>query len=303
MALPAESMRRRDEPPRARLRPDVRARAGLPAASASRAPRRRHHLGVLPSVPSPEGMARVPRPRRRPVPRRHREEPRRGRAPVPARADDGGLRGDGRASAAFDRADQARACRRGPERTQPAARQGDPGRRPGVSLVRADRRRCVASAVFRQFPHDARRRAGADGGGTGTRRAARQGVDVSEELLPAERKVLEAVGDRPLDFRAMWAVSNLFRSATAVRRHMEATVLAADQISWTSFVGLWVLWVWGELGANAFAEAVGISKPTATGVLKTLEGRGWATRRPDPADGRSVIVTLTSSGRATIEQL
>jgi DNA-binding MarR family transcriptional regulator len=126
---------------------------------------------------------------------------------------------------------------------------------------------------------------------------------VSEELLPAERKVLEVVGDRPLDFRAMWAVSNLFRSATAVRRHMEATVLAADQISWTSFVGLWVLWVWGELGANAFAEAVGISKPTATGVLKTLQARGWTTRRPDPADGRSVIVTLTPSGRATIEQL
>ena len=126
---------------------------------------------------------------------------------------------------------------------------------------------------------------------------------MSDELLPAERKVVEHLGDRPLDFRAMWAVSNLFRSATAVRRHMEATVLAPDQVSWTSFVGLWVLWVWGELGANAFAEAVGISKPTATGVLKTLESRGWAVRRADPADGRSVLVTLTPAGRRKIEQL
>ena len=122
-------------------------------------------------------------------------------------------------------------------------------------------------------------------------------------LLPAERKVLEALGDRPFDFRAMWAVSNLFRSAAAVRRHMEATVLAADQVSWTSFVGLWVLWVWGELGANAFAENVGISKPTASGVLQTLEGRGWVARRKDPADGRSVLVSLTPSGRAEIEHL
>ena len=35
--------------------------------------------------------------------------------------------------------------------------------------------------------------------------------------------------------------------AAAVRRHMEAKVLATEHVSWTSFVGLWVLWVWGEL--------------------------------------------------------
>ena len=126
---------------------------------------------------------------------------------------------------------------------------------------------------------------------------------MSDDLLPAERKVIEALGDRPLDFRAMWAISNLFRSAAAVRRHMEAKVLATERISWTAFVALWVLWVWGELGANAFAEAVGISKPTATGVLRTLDARGWITRRADPDDGRSVLVSLTPAGRRTIEQL
>jgi DNA-binding MarR family transcriptional regulator len=101
----------------------------------------------------------------------------------------------------------------------------------------------------------------------------------------------------------MWAISNLFRSAAAVRRHMEAKVLGNERVSWTSFVGLWVLWVWGELGANAFAEAVGISRPTATGVLRTLERRGWLARRPDPDDRRSVLVSLTPAGRATIEDL
>jgi DNA-binding MarR family transcriptional regulator len=126
---------------------------------------------------------------------------------------------------------------------------------------------------------------------------------VTDDLLPAERKVLAALSDRPLDFRAMWAISNLFRSAAAVRRHMEAKVLATERVSWTSFVGLWVLWVWGELGANAFADAVGISRPTATGVLRTLDTRGWITRRPDPNDGRSVLVSLTPAGRRTIEHL
>ena len=125
----------------------------------------------------------------------------------------------------------------------------------------------------------------------------------ADDLLPAERKVLETLGDRPLDFRAMWAISNLFRSAAAVRRHMEANVLATERISWTAFVALWVLWVWGELGANAFADAVGISRPTATGVLRTLDARGWIARRPDPNDGRSVLVSLTPDGRTTIEHL
>lgn len=122
-------------------------------------------------------------------------------------------------------------------------------------------------------------------------------------LLPAERKVLDALGDLPLDFRAMWAVSNLFRSSAAIRRHMEARVLASDRLSWTSFVGLWVLWVWGEMEAREFAAAVGISRPTATGVMATLQSRGLVSRRKDPKDGRIVVVTLTRAGRSVIETL
>jgi DNA-binding MarR family transcriptional regulator len=122
-------------------------------------------------------------------------------------------------------------------------------------------------------------------------------------LLPAERKVRDELGHLQLDFRAMWAISNLFRSSAAIRRHMEAKVLAPDRLSWTSFVGLWVLWVWGEMEAREFAAAVGISRPTATGVMGTLESRGFVARRRDPKDGRMVIVSLTPTGRDTIEVL
>ena len=121
--------------------------------------------------------------------------------------------------------------------------------------------------------------------------------------LPAERRIREELGHLPLDFRAMAAVSNLFRASTAIRRHMEANVLAPDRLSWTSFVGLWVLWVWGELEAHAFADEVGISRPTATGVLRTLEGRGWVARARDPRDGRTVLVSLTADGREKIGEL
>lgn len=125
----------------------------------------------------------------------------------------------------------------------------------------------------------------------------------ADGMLPAERKVRDELGHLPLDFRAMWAISNLFRSSAAIRRHMEAKVLAPDRLSWTSFVGLWVLWVWGEMEAREFAAAVGISRPTATGVMRTLESRGYASRRKDRRDGRMVIVELTPAGRRTIEAL
>jgi DNA-binding MarR family transcriptional regulator len=128
-------------------------------------------------------------------------------------------------------------------------------------------------------------------------------ADRGDDLLPAERRVLATLGHLSLDFRAMWAVSNVFRSSAAIRRHMEARVLAADRLSWTAFTGLWVLWIWGEMETRDFAAAVGISRPTATGVVTTLEGRGYVRRRKDERDGRMVLVSLTRTGRRKIEEL
>lgn len=124
-----------------------------------------------------------------------------------------------------------------------------------------------------------------------------------DALLPAERKILEELGHLPLDFRAMWAISNVFRSSTALRRRLESTVLADDHLSWTAFTALWVLWIWGEMESREFAAAVGISRPTATGVLSTLQRRRYVRRRRASEDGRIVLVSLTPSGRRTIEAL
>ena len=125
----------------------------------------------------------------------------------------------------------------------------------------------------------------------------------ADGLLPAERKIVEELGHLPLDFRAMWAISNVFRSGAALRRHLESTVLAADRLSWTAFTALWVLWIWGEMEARDFAAAVGISRPTATGVLSTLHRRRFVKRRKGSKDGRVVLVSLTPSGRKKIEAL
>lgn len=125
----------------------------------------------------------------------------------------------------------------------------------------------------------------------------------AESFLPAERKILEELGHLPLDFRAMWAISNVFRSGAALRRHLESTVLADDRLSWTAFTALWVLWIWGEMEARDFAAAVGISRPTASGVLSTLQGRRYVRRRKGSVDGRVVLVSLTPSGHRKIQEL
>jgi MarR family transcriptional regulator, organic hydroperoxide resistance regulator len=125
----------------------------------------------------------------------------------------------------------------------------------------------------------------------------------ADGLLPAERKIVEELGHFPLDFRAMWAISNVFRSGAVLRRHLESTVLADDRLSWTAFTALWVLWIWGEMEARDFASAVGISRPTASGVLSTLQRRRFVKRRKGSKDGRVVLVSLTPGGRRKIEAL
>ena len=68
----------------------------------------------------------------------------------------------GGAAAAVDRAVPPRAGRASPTstRTTSALADGDPGGRPGLPVVRADRRRGVAAPVLRELPHDGGRRAG-----------------------------------------------------------------------------------------------------------------------------------------------
>jgi len=126
---------------------------------------------------------------------------------------------------------------------------------------------------------------------------------LGRELPDVEREVLDRTTHLDLDQRAMAVVSNVFRASTAIRRHMEGHVLAESGLSWTAFVALWCLWIWGEMESRDLAAAVGITKPTATGVVTTLERRGLAARRRSPDDGRMVRVALTRKGRAAIEGL
>lgn len=122
-------------------------------------------------------------------------------------------------------------------------------------------------------------------------------------LAETERQVDARLGQLDLDYSAMAVASNLFRAASAVRNHFERTVLSQNNLSWTAFVVLWVTWIWEPIETRQIALEGGFSKATLTGVLSTLEGRGWLTRERSKSDGRLVNVALTPAGRALMAKL
>jgi MarR family transcriptional regulator, organic hydroperoxide resistance regulator len=122
-------------------------------------------------------------------------------------------------------------------------------------------------------------------------------------LAETETAVTERLGGLPLDFAAMAAVSNLYRAVNSIRNHLEQSVLRPANLTWTAFVVLWVVWIWGEMESRHVAAEAGVSKGTLTGVARTLESRGLLARRTHPGDGRMVLLRLTPAGTRLMTHL
>ena len=56
----------------------------------------------------------------------------------------------------------------------------------------------------------------------------------------------------------------------------------------------------GDLSMGRLAAFERMQPPSMTRIVNGLEERGYLTRRPDPADGRQSLVTLTEPGRAVL---
>lgn len=127
--------------------------------------------------------------------------------------------------------------------------------------------------------------------------------DHDERLLDAERDIRARLGDQPLDFASMQAISNIYRAAAAVRRRAERDVLNDAGLSWGGFTILWVLWVWGEMETASLAAECDLAKGTLTGMLSTLEKQDLVRRERVAADRRRVIAALTPAGIELISEL
>lgn len=118
-----------------------------------------------------------------------------------------------------------------------------------------------------------------------------------------EKAVQAKLGDTPVRHERMAAVANLYRAAAAVRQHFENSVLRGIELTWTSFVVLWVVWIGGERETRQVAEEAGISKGTLTGVARTLQSRGLLERKDHPTDGRLALLALTPEGERLIARV
>lgn len=58
------------------------------------------------------------------------------------------------------------------------------------------------------------------------------------------------------------------------------------------------LFIRSPLQMNELAECIGRKKNTVTGIVGTLEERGYCRRDPDPHDARAQLVVLTEKGEA-----
>jgi len=106
-----------------------------------------------------------------------------------------------------------------------------------------------------------------------------------------------------VNMAAMTAVSNIYRAANAVRNHLERTVLAEHGLTWTGWVVLWVIWIWGDVESRHVAQEAGISKGTLTGVQNTLMTKGLVDRSVHPQDARRVLLSLTDEGQRLMAEL
>ncbi|MFE7121188.1 MarR family winged helix-turn-helix transcriptional regulator [Streptomyces sp. NPDC057654] len=128
-------------------------------------------------------------------------------------------------------------------------------------------------------------------------------MTVHRSIRETEKAVQAKLGDTPIRHEQMVAVANIYRAAAAVRQHFENSVLRGAELTWTSFVVLWVVWIWGEMETRHVAEEAGISKGTLTGVSRTLQNRGLLERSGHPSDGRLVLLRLTDKGEELMAEV
>lgn len=73
-------------------------------------------------------------------------------------------------------------------------------------------------------------------------------------------------------------------------------------ITYTQYITMMVMWEEKEITVKALGEKLFLDSGTMTPVLKSLEAKGYVTRKRNTIDERSVSVFLTDSGEALKEK-
>ena len=78
--------------------------------------------------------------------------------------------------------------------------------------------------------------------------------------------------------------------------------LDAIDLTYTQYITMMVMWEEKEITVKALGEKLFLDSGTMTPVLKSLEAKGFVTRKRSTTDERSVSVFLTDSGEVLKEK-
>ena len=78
--------------------------------------------------------------------------------------------------------------------------------------------------------------------------------------------------------------------------------LDAIDLTYTQYITMMVMWEEKEITVKALGEKLFLDSGTMTPVLKSLEAKGYVTRKRSTTDERSVSVFLTDSGEKLKEK-
>lgn len=106
---------------------------------------------------------------------------------------------------------------------------------------------------------------------------------------------------RPSSSRDVELASRLRLAITRMARRLRQE--AGTDLGPSQLAALATIERHGPLAPSELADRERVRRPTATRVLTRLIDAGLVGRIPDPADGRSAIVTVTPRGRALLRRL
>jgi DNA-binding MarR family transcriptional regulator len=125
----------------------------------------------------------------------------------------------------------------------------------------------------------------------------------SDFLEFADFAVAETAARLPeVDPEAMKLVLLLHRVTNVIVYDVESTVHRPSGWSWSGFRLLFALWIAGPVESKRAAVISGMSRPAVSALATTLEKDGLVERSGGPADGRSVVLSLTARGQHELEQ-
>jgi DNA-binding MarR family transcriptional regulator len=128
--------------------------------------------------------------------------------------------------------------------------------------------------------------------------AGRAGPDEVDDIVAAWTR------ERPdVDVTAMQVLSRIARIARVLDQARKQAFAAHDLETW-EFDVLSTLRRSGppyDLSPGRLVAETLVTSGTMTNRIDRLEARGLVERRPDPGDGRGVLVSLTEPGRATVD--